>query len=110
MAFPEIQTANNIRQTTVKKAHRATSAAGYTMVRTAGTISKKVFEISYQALTEADRNTLDTYFKNNQGLEFDWTHPESGGATYGVIFAEDELEFQYVHVNRWSTTFTLMEL
>jgi len=116
MAFPAIQTANQMTRTTVKKAYRATSSAGYTMARPAGTIAKKIFEISYTALTWTERNTLETYFNDHQGVEFDWTQPEGGGApfgveeTFGVIFGEDELQFKYVAVNRWSTTFTLMEL
>lgn len=115
MAFPAIQTANQITRTTVKKAYRATSSAGYTMARPAGTIAKKIFEISYTALTRTERNTLETYFNDHQGVEFDWTHPVTelnvgGEGTFGVIFGEDELQFKYVAVNRWSTTFTLMEL
>jgi len=108
--FPSISPPNGLQQKTVKPADRKTSAAGYTMARAKATLAKKEFQLLYNFLTKTERNTLQTFFDGNQGLEFNWTHPETGGSTYQVVFAADDIEFSWVSPDRWSIKFVIKEV
>jgi len=108
--FPTIQSPNGLQQKTIKPAQRSTSSAGYTMARAKATIAKKEFKVMYQNLTTAERNTLQTFFNSNQGLEFDWTHPEPSGSTYQVIFNQDDIEFVWISFGLWTVTFKIKEV
>lgn len=110
MAYPSIQAPSSLAQRTVKPSFKGKSSAGYTITSSRATIAKKEFDLGYEALTEADRDTLQTYFENNAGSSFSWTHPESGGATYTVFFVDDEIEFKWVPSNYWSAKVKLREV
>ncbi len=91
-------------QTVIKPKHSGLSAAGYPMTRPRATSFKKEFSITYKNLTATERVILETFFDTYQGDSFNWTHPETGGATYGVAFVDDELEFEWAGPASWATT------
>lgn len=108
--FPSIGLPVGLRQKTIKPAYRGKSSAGYTMSRAMATTSKEEFEVGYDFLSSSDRDTLQTFFNTNQGIEFNWTHPETGGSTYSVVFAEDELFFTAKPPFYWTITLKLQEV
>ena len=83
-------------------------SAGYVQSRAKWTRSRKVFELSWNAMSDADKETLETFFGDNIGGTFTWTHPLSG-ISYTVRFVEDELLMQYVYVLEWQISITLEE-
>ncbi len=108
--YPTIQVANGLQQKTVKAQYKGQSAAGYMMTRAKATLSKKEFTVKYNKLTTTERDTLQTFFDANLGLEFNWTHPETGGATYAVIFMDDELVFNWKSPYYWTLEFKIREV
>ena len=105
-----IKAPNGIQQKNIKPTQRDVSAAGYVMARSKATLLKKEFLIKYNNMTTAERDTLEAFFDANQGLEFDWTHPEQGGDTYQVVFNQDEIEFSWIAYQLWSTSFKIREV
>ena len=105
--LPEI---HSIAHKNIKKQHITESAAGYVMSRGRGTVAKKAFDIGYTAMSNTQRDTLQTFFNDNIGDSFDWTHPETGGATYDVVFLEDELSFEWIGLDNWSISFSIREV
>jgi hypothetical protein len=65
--------------------------SGHVLSRAASTVSKRIFELRWRAMPDADYTTLETFFKDNIGLTFTWTHP----TTLEVItvrFSEDKMD------------------
>lgn len=65
--------------------------SGHVLSRAAATVSKRAFELRWNALPEADYTTLETFFKDNIGLTFTWTHPVTA-EVITVRFSEDKIE------------------
>jgi len=110
--FPSIQAPNAMQQRPIKPQHKNVSSANYSMTRARATLLKREFIITYNKLTKTERDTLETFFNTNSGASFNWTHPETGGATYVVVFFQegDDLIFEWVAPYYWSVTFTIREV
>ena len=107
-SFPNIGRPIEIQQKKIKPVHRAQSGAGYTMSRPRGTVSKFEFSVSWHRLTRTERQILEAFFDANQGAAFNWVHPE--GTVYGVIFADNDIEFKWKSPFYWQTTVTMKEI
>lgn len=90
MNFPVIQAPSTIEATTIKKVLRTTNEDGKPSVRPLWTTSKKAFTLEWHSLPQADYLILDSFFTENQGVEFTYTNHLTG-TEYNVIFSEDEL-------------------
>ena len=108
--YPTIQNPSGLQQKIIKTKYKGISSSGYMMTRAKATASKKEFLVKYTFLTNTERDTLQTFFDTNQGLGFNWTHPESGGETYFVVFIEDELEFTLTLPYYWILNFKIREV
>lgn len=83
------------KSTSVKPANRQTSSAGYTMGFPKGTIIKKAFDFTLSNLNNTDKETLQTFFDDNQGISFTIDFTCTGDTTtYNTIFDQDVLEFK----------------
>ena len=74
-----------------KRQIRTPFESGHVLSRAGSTVSKRLFQLNWSALPEADYQTLKTFFETNIGLTFTWTHP----LTLEVItvrFSEDTLQ------------------
>jgi len=109
-SFPTIQSANGISQSIIKKAFFGSNKHGFNDISERQTIAKMEFKVSYNTLTLTEMNTLQTFFENNQGTAFDWTHPEEGGSVYTVVFNQDSLQFTWLAFGLWSITFNIKEV
>jgi len=86
---------DRVKRIKVKKAHRGTSELGYVQSRSRWTGSKYRFILEWDAMSEDDFDLLDTFFDDNQGLSFTWTHPKTD-TEYTCVFSSDEIEFDPV--------------
>jgi len=107
--WPDIQNPSDMTPIPTKGQIKTGFAAGYVQSRAKWTRSRKTFELSWKAMTNADANILEAFFDDNLGGTFTWTHPLSG-VSYTVRFAEDKIPFGYVHYNHWKVKLTLEEL
>jgi len=106
--WPSIATPSTLTDRTRKDQIKTDFAAGYVQSRPKWTRSRKIFDLSWKAMSTGDKTTLETFFENNVGDTFTWTYPDSG-TTYTVRFSDDELSFKYVPVGHWQIDITLEE-
>lgn len=64
--------------------------ANYVQSRAAAKRKRKKFPLRWSLMTEADYQTLESFWDDNQGGLFAWTHPETL-TTYTCRFSGDEL-------------------
>lgn len=80
---------------TIKPANRQVSSAGYTMSFSRGSLSKKAFDFTLSNLNNTDRETLETFIDDNQGVSFTINFTCTGDSTtYNVVFEQDEFLFK----------------
>lgn len=99
---------SRLREVPKKGQIRAEFEAGYTQSRAKWTRTRRLFELEWLALTESEKSTLDTFFDNNLGGTFTWTHPVNE-TSYTVRFTDDELDETYVPIGRWRVRLRLEE-
>lgn len=91
-AWPSIQDPSYpFNESIQKRQIRSNFESGHVLSRAGSTVSKRIFELSWNAMPEADYQTLKTFFETNIGLTFTWTHP----VTLEVItarFSEDKID------------------
>lgn len=78
----------------VKPARKVEFEGGYQQQRPKFTRKYKTFEFEHKFLNDAQAQELETFFDNNQGLEFEFTHPKTLEA-FNVTFQMDSLDFEY---------------
>jgi len=90
-SFPNIKI-NSIKSEVIKPRHTASYDGGYEQTRLKNTRSIKKFSIGFTALTNDEAQTLETFFEQNQALEFSFTHPITNN-THTVRFDENSISF-----------------
>ena len=106
--WPNIAEPSRMTERKQKAQIKSDMSAGYVQSRAKWTRSRKVFELSWNAMSDADKGLLETFFGDNIGGTFTWTHPLSG-TSYTVRFGEGELSARYVYVSRWQIDLMLEE-
>ena len=88
--FPSIRESDwkLFKQSTYKKQERTTMESGKVQSRPVHTTSKELFTIGWEWLVIADYNTLRTFFIENIGGTFNWTHIHTD-VIWTVRFTED---------------------
>lgn len=64
---------------------------GYVQSRSRTTREIRRFPLAWETMSNADYTTLETFFKENQGNSFNWTHPMTN-VTYACRFSTDSLK------------------
>lgn len=108
VTWPDIEKANDLVEKTQKGQIKSDFAGGYVQSRAKWTRARKTFELSWVAMSNVDKNALESFFESNIGGTFTWTHPLTS-TSHTVRFAEDELQAEYVPVNFWRVYLTLEE-
>ena len=106
--FPNISVPSSITETDLSFRLKETSSAGHTMIRGRGTAIKKSFELEWESITSADKNTLQAFFATNYGTSLTWAHFESS-VVYTVHFEADDLSFNYLSPGWWKLKLKLRE-
>jgi len=107
-AFPAFPY-TDIKRKTVKPAIRASFDGGYEQTRPKFTRKIKEFSIEFGVLTLAQTEELDTFFIENQGLNFEF-YDSIYGTTHIVRFSDDELIFSQISPTDNSVSLTLKEV
>jgi len=110
--WPNIANPSGLKEYKGKGQLKSEFDAGYVQSRPKFTRSRKHFELSWNVMTDADKETLETFFDNNLGDTFTWDHPlaDSSDSSYTVRFVEDELQAGYIlGTNHWKVQLTLEE-
>ena len=87
-----------IREVTLFPAYSTEKEGPYVQQRRKWSKAKKVFLLEWDekcALTEADYQLLETFFLDNQGLAFTWTHVATA-VSYTVMFIQDSLDSEII--------------
>lgn len=104
-----VATPNRIIERPMKAQIKNDFESGYVNSVARWTRMRRQFELSWVALSAADKAALITFFDSNQGDTFDWIHPETT-VTYTARFAEDEIGFEYMpSYARWRGDIVLEE-
>lgn len=69
---------------------RTETEGGYGQTRQQFTKARPLYTLEYDTITNEEYETLETFFLENQGTIFSFTHPKEG-ITYDVMFNMDEL-------------------
>ena len=94
--FPSIPSADfGTEEEVYKPQIRTEFEAGYVQSRPRTTREIRRFPLSWSVLSEADYQTLETFFKANQGNSFNWTHPVTAAA-YVCRFSTDSLKSVWI--------------
>lgn len=80
-----------LKETVYRPQVRQEFESNYVQSRPRTTRATKRWALSWAALTEADYQTLLTFFNTYQGSSFTWTHPVSA-VSYTCRFSGDTLE------------------
>lgn len=107
-SWPDIQNPEEMKERPTKGQVRSDFENGYVQSRPRWTRTRRVFQLQWRSMSSSDKETLAAFFEDNLGGTFTWTHP-SDGTSYTVRFADDQLEFKHVPVNRWSIKLELEE-
>jgi len=112
MAYPAFPTLSHpaeypLKETRVDQSLKSDMEKGYVITRPRFTRVRKRFHVTYNVLTQADKNTLDTFVDTVKGDAdiFTWTHPQSG-TVYNVRFAKPP-ELELFALDLWRTEFDL---
>lgn len=100
-----------IKEKTIFPIYKSQMDAPYRVIRKKRTGSKRQWSFEWDesvALTEADYQTLRTFFLAHQGIAFTWTHYDTG-TSYTVTFDQDELEGDFPYHGYRTCKVTLME-
>ena len=97
------------KETTVIPIVKSESEGNYTKVRRVATRSRKKFELKYNALTLSEFQILETFFIDNQGSSFTFTHP-STAVEYECIFNQSELKKDFTDTKIVNTDIVLEEV
>ena len=109
MAWPSIATPSGIVEFADKGQIKVPFEGGYVQSVAKYSRMRRMFELTWNAMSAANKATLITYFENNQGTTFSWTHPHTSTA-YTVRFRDDQLMFTYdLHGKSWVITVALEE-
>lgn len=82
-------------ETFVKRKVMSKFESGHELSRATATVGKRTFRLSWNALPEAQYQTLKTFFDTQGAETFDWIHPLDL-TTVVVRFAESELSSKIV--------------
>lgn len=108
-AWPSIQDPSYpFNESTFKRQIKTNFESGAVLSRAGATVSKRIFQLRWNAIPEADYQTLNTFFETNIGLTFTWTHP----LTLEVItarFSEDKLDSVIPFPNHRQVTVVIEE-
>jgi hypothetical protein len=90
--WPSIRTSDweLFREKPKKRQIRTPFEAGYVQTGAAATQLKMEFKLGWKWLLRTDYDTLVTFFDNNQGTTFTWTHIITA-ASYTCGWMQDEL-------------------
>lgn len=95
--FPVNDKVVELEERIIKPSNRNVSSAGYAMTFSRGTIKKKAFIMRLSWLSKSEKDTIETFFNDNQGLEFTLNSPDpNDSGSYNVIFDQDDLSFKYI--------------
>jgi phage-related protein len=91
IAAPTYSTSGRVRLQII----RTPFEAGYVQRRKVATVAKEDWNLVWANMSEADFQTLRTFFKANQGMQIDnWTEPVTG-TVWSVAFVSDSLEWSH---------------
>lgn len=106
----DIRTPTKIDERILRGVIRSDFEAGYVQSRSKWTRSRKKFTLNWSSgLPSGEKNTLEDFFDNNLGDNFDWTNPLNG-ETYTVIFSDDNINFEFAAPGCYTCTIDLEEL
>lgn len=106
--WPNIENPSGLREITSKKQQRSEFDAGYVQSRPLWTRTRKKWKLDWSAMSMTDLDTLQTFFSDNQGGEFTWTHPETG-VSYTARFSNDSFESNRVSAGFYRVTIEIEE-
>ena len=110
-SFPTLSRGTSISftESTNKPQVRTSFEGNYAQTRPKYTRDMGLFDITYQMITVADRNTLKTFFDTYLGDSFEWTNP-TDSVIYTVRFKNDTLKFTHIANNKFNVKMTLEEV
>lgn len=93
--FPDLgNPKNGMKVSNVNKVLTSEYMGNYKQKRKSATRSRKTFDCNY-SLETIDYNTLETFFNDNIGLSFSFTHPINA-TVHECTFMNETLEATYV--------------
>ena len=110
MAWPIIPAPTKITARYVKAQHKSRFETGRVLSRAKHARGRRVWELSWTALSQAHLELLLAAFEADQGGVFDWTHPLTL-QTHTVGYGADEIEhtLEGIRVDRHDVKVSLEE-
>ena len=111
MAFPALSVPPNypLKEIIADRALKTVSEAGYVTTRQKNTRQIISFEIVYAMLSDADKNSLRSFYDTVETIDsFTWTHPYTS-VNYTVRF-DTVPTFELTDDQKWSCQFLLRQV
>ncbi|MEW6265302.1 MAG: hypothetical protein AB1641_19665 [Thermodesulfobacteriota bacterium] len=109
-AFPDILAPDDISEELYLPQVRTDFEGNYVQSRPAVSRARRRFTLKWNALENADYDSLETFFLANQGISFTWTHNVSD-VVYTVRFSGDSLRHKRLNASlRGDIEITIEEL
>ncbi len=110
MKWPtDIREPASVDEQIIKEVIRNEFSSGYVQSRPKWTRSRKKFTLNWSSgMSAIEKETLETFFKNNIGNSFDWTNPLDD-VTYTVLFSDDNIKFNFAAKGAFTCTINLEE-
>lgn len=94
-------------KTTLKPALRGEFENNYGFTRPTSSRARYKFELNYEVITKTEYDTLEQFFKDNQGVLFNFYY-ELDNTTYVCMFVNDEIASTPKSATITSTKLTLI--
>lgn len=112
-SFPSLGTtypSTPLMEKLVDSVLRSPMDGGYVQTRQRYTRIRKLWDVTYTAITTADKVTLEAFVQTVAGgaNQFTWTNPQDG-SNYEVRFNPIP-NFSYNSYDRWNVTFSLEQV
>lgn len=100
----------NFEDKKIKPVSKSSYDGGYTQRVAKFTRTLSQFTFSHENLSQIEKETLEAFFNQNQGLSFTFVHPLNS-ETFEVSFDSDDVSFSYDKIFQcYSTKIALMEV
>lgn len=110
MAIYPVLNIESFEKKTVKPVSKSSYDSGYTQKVAKYTRSVAQFSFSHENLDETQMETLELFFKTNQGSSFTFVHPLNENS-FEVTFEMDEISFDFDKTMKtYSTKIMLSEV
>ena len=107
--FPTDINIATMEEETIRPVIKTSYQGGYEQTRARFTRKIKKFSLTFNFLTKAQKDEMETFIMDNQGISFTFVDPRDA-VNYQVRHEADSIKFQFRHPFYYSTQISIKEV